>query len=302
MSMAFYASCLARLLRVAVCGAHAGGLQALREIVNFGCEITVVAAPIGERSPGATMERFAQKRSFPLVSAAEVKHESFSEVLRRTNTDLLISVQLPYLICAEALEAARIGCFNLHPSLLPRYAGLNPTAWAIYRGEQQHGVTLHWMTRSADEGPLVSQKPVPVSDSDTPPTLLRNCIRAGMPLIAELLAAASAGAVIPRIPQDLSQREYFGRQVPGGGRIDWNQPARQIANLVRAFNHSPFRLPWGYLTTEALGPKTAIMKEVDTGLRSNVAPGTVDEDGSQGGLRIAASDHWVRITESLTIG
>jgi len=279
-------------LRVAVCGAHAGGLQALRQTLELGYEVALVAAP-GEESSGATMPPFARKRQIPVIAAAEVKTGSFARLLRNLGVDVLISVQLPYLICREALESPRLGCFNLHPSLLPRYAGLHPAAWAIYRGEQEHGVTLHWMTADTDAGPIVSQQAVPIADTDTPPTLLRNCIRAGMPLLADLLALAASGSPIPQVPQDLSRREYFGREAPGNGRIDWNRTAGEIANQARAFNYSPFPLPWGYLQTDVLGHTLAVMKAEDTGVAANAHPGTVRE----GGMLIAAADHWVRLIE-----
>jgi len=282
-------------LRVAVCGAHSGGLQALRQTVDLGYEAAVVAAR------DATMEQFARKREIPIIGAAEVKTESFARRLRSLGVDVLISVQLPYLICREVLESPRLGCFNLHPSLLPRYAGLHPAAWAIYRGEHEHGVTLHWMTPDTDAGPIVSQQAVPIADTDTPPTLLRNCLRAGMPLLAELLAMAASGSRIPQVPQDLSRREYFGRQAPGGGRIDWNRTAGEIANQARAFNHSPFPLPWGHLQTEVLGQMVEVMKAEDTGVSANAPPGTVGESGSEGGILMAAADNWVRIIEYVRV-
>lgn len=287
-------------MRVAICGAHAGGLQALRAVSNFGCEITAVATLLGEKSLGSGMEQFARSLGAPVLSSAEVKSVSFAERLRSSNTDLLIAVQLPHVVCPEALEAPHIGCFNLHPSLLPRYAGLHPASWAIYRGEREHGVTLHWMTSTVDAGPIVSQRVVAVSQTDTPPILLRNCLRAGISLISELLAFASTAGHIPRQSQDLSGREYFGREIPGDGHINWNRPARDIVNLTRAFDYRPFSCPWGYLTTAALGPRTTILKTEDTGVSSNAAPGTVIR-GLDEGIRIAASDHWVLITEHLEI-
>ncbi len=283
-------------MRVAVCGAYAGGLQALRTVSNFDCEITLVATVLGSKALDSGMEQLARSLGAPVISSVEVKNTSFAHRLQSSNTDLLISVQLPHVVCPEALHAPRIGCFNLHPSLLPRYAGLNPTSWAIYRGEREFGVTLHWMTNAVDAGPIVFQKSVAISETDTPPIVLRNCIRAGMPLLSELLAIASTAGHIPQISQDLSRREYFGREIPGGGHINWNRPAQEIVNLTRAFDHRPFPCPFGYLTTAALGPRTAILKTEDTGISSDVAPGTVVQNLE--GIRIAASDRWVLVKET----
>ncbi len=282
-------------MRVAICGAYAGGVQLLRTVSNFGCEITMVATLLGSKSLDSGMEQFARSLGAPVISSVEVKSAPFAQRLQTSNTDLLISVQLPHVVCPQALDAPRIGCFNLHPSLLPRYAGLNPASWAIYRGEREHGVTLHWMTNAVDAGPIVFQNAVAISETDTPPILLRNCIRTGMPLVSELLAIASTARHIPRTPQDLSRREYFGREIPADGHINWNRPAREIVNLTRAFDHRPFPCPFGYLTTAGLGPRTAILKTEDTGISSDVAPGTVIQNLE--GTRIAASDHWVLVRE-----
>jgi methionyl-tRNA formyltransferase len=122
-----------------------------------------------------------------------------------------------------------------------------------------------------------------------------------MPLISELLRLASRGVAIPRIEQDLSQREYYSRQIPGDGYIDWNRPAREIVNLVRAFDHRPFPCPWGYLKTQALGAPTAILKAADTGLAANVPPGTIDNSSSQDRICIASFDNWVHIREHLAL-
>lgn len=279
-------------MRVAVCGAYAGGLQALRAVSQSGCEITLVATPQGQ------MEQFARKLGARIVPASEVKNTSFAKELRSSRTDLLISAQLPFLVCREALEAPRIGSFNLHPSLLPKYAGLHPTSWAIYRGEKEHGVTLHWMTSDVDAGPIIFQKAVRISETDTPPILLRKCFQAGMPLVSELIGTAANGDVIPRILQDLSHREYFGKEPPADGQIDWSRPAREIVNLARAFDYRPFASPWGYLMTEVLGSKIAVLKVDDSGAQAKAAPGTAVGDW-ESGLRIAASDHWVLITEYL---
>jgi UDP-4-amino-4-deoxy-L-arabinose formyltransferase/UDP-glucuronic acid dehydrogenase (UDP-4-keto-hexauronic acid decarboxylating) len=151
------------------------------------------------------------------------------------------------------------------------------------------------MTNAVDAGPIAFQKAVAISETDTPPILLRNCIRAGMPLLSELLALVSAAGHIPRISQDLSRREYFGREIPADGHIDWNRPAQEIVNLTRAFDHRPFPCPFGYLTTAALGPRTAVLKTEDTGISSGVAPGTVIRNLEP--IRIAAADHWVLVRE-----
>jgi len=140
------------------------------------------------------------------------------------------------LLPQRLLECARLGAYNLHGALLPKYRGRASVNWVLVNGESQTGVTLHHMVARADAGDIVAQRAVNIDDSDTALTLYRKLVPLGAALIREyhpLIVIDRA----PRRPQDLAAGSYFGRRRPEDGRIDWRWPARRIFNLVRAVTH-----------------------------------------------------------------
>ena len=199
-----------RKLAIMLAGAYAGGVSALNLLsASPDCDVVTVLTPTGPS--GDQIRSMCAKRGITVISAELVKDPAFASDLLLYGVDLGISVQCPYIICPEVLAAAKIGWFNLHGGPLPRYAGAKPTQAAISRGEKEYGVTLHWMTPETDAGAIVAQTMFPLRQDHTWQTLLIESLRKGMPLIQELLTLAKNSSPIPRIEQDLSRREYFGR-------------------------------------------------------------------------------------------
>lgn len=203
-----------------------------------------------------------------------------------------------YLVHEDVLRAPRIGAFNLHPGPLPRYAGLNAPSWAIYHGESEYGVTVHWMEPGVDTGAIAYQTHFPIAPDETGFSLSARCVKEGVPLMLRVvLDAARDAAAIPRVAQDLSRRSYFvKRKVPEGGRIAWTRPACEVANLVRAADYSPFRSPWGTPRAKRGASTIGIVKTVDTGIVSIAAPGTVATAPDGQGVLVACADAFVRVT------
>jgi UDP-4-amino-4-deoxy-L-arabinose formyltransferase/UDP-glucuronic acid dehydrogenase (UDP-4-keto-hexauronic acid decarboxylating) len=127
-------------------------------------------------------------------------------------------------------------------------------------------------------------------------SLTTKCVNAGIPLVLQLIETASrAPAQIPALPQDLSQREYFGRDIPDNGNLSWAQPARQIVDFVRACDYAPFESPWGMPRTWVHECDLAICKAALTGRPAAAAPGTVGVAAS-GAVEVACADEWVRVS------
>jgi Methionyl-tRNA formyltransferase len=209
--------------------------------------------------------------------------------------DVLLNIHSLHVIPGEVLEAPKIGCFNLHPGPLPRYAGLNPVCWALYFGESTHGVTLHRMTAEIDAGPIVYQSVFPVSEADTGFSVSLRCIKEGLLLVSRLLATLEENPVdLPRISQDRNQRRYHGRGVPHQGQVLWSLSARQVANFVRACNFSPFLSPWGLPRALDRGQAFGIVSVVRTGSSAKAAPGTVGLP-DRFGIRVACADEWISV-------
>lgn len=284
-------------MNVLLIGEESAGIQMLAEIERGGHHVTaVMASPTRIAASGASLWDAALKRDLPTWPACLVKDPALAERIRAEEVDVLLNVHSLHVIHRAVLCAPRVGAFNLHPGPLPRYAGLNTVSWAIYRGEESHGVTVHWMASEIDAGPIAYQSVFSIDESDTALSVSARCVREGLPLMMRVLdVAAKDPSEIPAIPQDLRKREYFAAKVPEGGRLSWHWPARRIADFVRACDYAPFRSPWGHPLTGVGGQEFAVVKARRTRLPSDAPPGTVGESTEEG-VKVASSDEWVLVT------
>lgn len=277
-------------------GEESAGIRVLRLLAES-CHrvVGVVASPNPRFGSPVTLWKTAQRLGYRTWAAESVKDSSFARQIRAEEVDLLLNIHSLYVITAEVLQAPRIGCFNLHPGPLPRYAGLNPVCWALYFGERTHGVTLHGMTAEIDAGPIVYQSIFPVSERDTGFSVSLRCIKEGLSLVSRLLAQLAKNPLdLPQISQDRAERHYHGRGVPHRGRVIWSLPARQVLNFVRACNFSPFMSPWGSPQARKRSLAFGIVTAVPTGSPADARPGTVGcFDGF--GVRVACSDQWISL-------
>jgi methionyl-tRNA formyltransferase len=147
--------------------------------------------------------------------------------------DLIFSFYYRGMLPMSLLGRARLGAFNLHGSLLPKYRGRAPLNWAILKGERETGVTLHEMVEKPDAGRIVGQQAVPIGPDDTALEVFRRMTDAAEALLERHLPALVAGNAV-MTTNDLSRGSYYGRRRPEDGRIDWSKSALEIHNLVRA--------------------------------------------------------------------
>jgi methionyl-tRNA formyltransferase len=288
-------------MKVLLIGEQAAGARTLQLLAQGEVEIVaVMASPAGQ--DGTSLWSLAAKSGYATWPAAWARDRNFPTQVRDAGVDLLLNVHSTVVIRKEVLEAPRLGAFNLHPGPLPRYAGLNSASWAIYRGETQHGVTLHKLVPEIDAGPIVYQETLDVGGEETGLTLTAKCVDVGIPLVLRLLAAAAQGPTyIPLIPQDLTKREYFGREVPANGQLSWSWPVRQIDRFVRAADYLPFPSPWGAPRTRLGDTTLGIAKVQLTGRRADRSPGTVGAHAS-GGVEVACADEWLLVRYVLREG
>lgn len=259
----------AKKLNVLLIAEEGAGLAALQVLSKAaGCVVAgVVTTPPAHGASGPSVWTLAHKLGYPTFPAG---------TFDRGRVDLLLNVHSLHRLPDALLALPRLGAFNLHPGPLPRYAGLNATSWAIYRGETQHGVTLHHMTGRIDAGDIAYQTLFPISDEDTGYTLSARCTREGLRLVARLLEDAAADPPhIPRIPQDAALREYFDRSVPSGGRLDWSLPAREVLNFIRAACYDPFPSPWGHPKTRLGDREIGIVRASAIDQPTDAPPGAV---------------------------
>ncbi len=175
----------------------------------------------------------AEKYGIPVHSPESVNTPDWIDRIRSWGPDLIFSFYFRSMIREEILQIPRLGAFNMHGSLLPKYRGRVPINWAVLQGEKETGVTLHHMVKRADAGDIVDQERVPIGPEDTARDVFGKCVKAARLVLERQLDSLTAGTA-PRRSQDESQATTFGGRKPEDGRIDWTQSADQIYNLVRA--------------------------------------------------------------------
>jgi methionyl-tRNA formyltransferase len=289
-------------VNILLVGEESAGIQTLRALTDGDHRIVAVMASQSKNNGGlANLWETAEKLGYQTWPAKLVKDPRFADEVRAAEVDVILNIHSLFIINKEVVSAPRIGCFNMHPGPLPRYAGLNAVSWAIYRGETSHGVTIHKMEPGIDTGPIVYQELFDIDDADTGLTLSARCIRSGVGLVLRLMEKASTDpATIPLTPQDLTKREYFGREIPHDGKLFWTLPAREIVNFVRACDFFPFHSPWGHprtiLGTMSGEKEIGVVKACLTGERCDRSPGTVGEFVGPG-VKIACGDEWVIVNK-----
>jgi len=147
--------------------------------------------------------------------------------------DLIFSFYYRSMLPMPLLRQAKLGAFNMHGSLLPRFRGRAPLNWAILKGETETGVTLHEMTEKPDAGRIVDQQAVPIGPDENAVEVFHKMTAAAEKVLRRSLPSIVKGKVQFK-PNDLSKGSYFGRRRPEDGRIDWSKSAQEIHDLVRA--------------------------------------------------------------------
>jgi methionyl-tRNA formyltransferase len=290
-------------LNILLVGEESAGAQTLKLLANSSHKLVgVMASPTRKSASGLTVWQLAEKMGYRTWPAELVKDADFAEVVRSEKVDLLLNVHSLFVIKGEIVAAPRYGSYNLHPGPLPRYAGLNAPSWAIYRGERQHGVTLHRMLAGIDTGSIAYQALFDIDDNDTGFSVSAKCIKLGMELIKKLLDAAAIGPDhIPAIEQDFALREYFGRGTPEEGWLDWSRPAREVYNFVRAADYSPFQSPWQIPRSRLGDEEIGFVKVALTGQACDESPGTIGRRNGQA-MWVSCADEWIDVKRVLTRG
>ena len=249
------------------------GCVGMRALLRHGFEI--VAVFTHRDNPQETIwfdsvAELAATHHLPVFAPEDINHPMWVEKIRESRPDILFSFYYRQLIRTEILDIPKAGCLNLHGSLLPKYRGKAPINWVLVNGERETGVTLHYMTPRPDDGDIVAQERIAISDDDTALTLHRKVAQTAEKLLDEMLPHIKKGTA-PRILQDHGKATYFGGRRPSDGEIDWFKTARELRNLVRAVT-KPF--PGAF---SLIGERKCFFWQVREGKleETNYLPGTI---------------------------
>ncbi|MDQ6626831.1 MAG: formyltransferase [Pseudomonadota bacterium] len=212
------------------------GDRCLRVLRAAGVEVPLVVTH--RDRPGETLwfsrvAETADELGLPFIYGDDPNSEALAAAVAEARPDVIFSFYFRSLLPATLLDLAPAGAFNMHGSLLPKYRGRAPTNWAVLRGETVTGATLHFMLAKADAGAIVDQEAVPILPDDTGRQVFDK-----VTVAAELVLWRSLQSIVdgtpPRLVNDLASGSYFGARKPADGRIDWQQPAADVYNLIRA--------------------------------------------------------------------
>ncbi|MDX2186914.1 MAG: formyltransferase [Opitutaceae bacterium] len=175
----------------------------------------------------------AREAGIPVHTPPSVNSPEWVDRIASWKPDLILSFYYRHMISTRILALARLGAFNMHGSLLPKFRGRAPLNWAIVKGASESGMTLHRMVKSADAGAIVDQEAVAIDARDTAEGLFRKVLPLARRVLERQIDALLAGTA-PEREQDHAQATYFGARTPADGLIDWTLPSREIFNLIRA--------------------------------------------------------------------
>lgn len=220
----------------------------------------------------ADVRAWAEGRGLTVIAAGA----GLAKRLAGHNFDWLLSIANLDIIPRAVLDLPARGAVNFHDGPLPAYAGLNAPVWAALAGEAEHGISWHFIDGGVDEGDVIASARFPVLETDTALTLNTKCYAAAIDsfsgVVAELATPSPA-----RMAQDLSLRSYFARddRPEGGARLDFKQPAADLARMVRALDHGDYWNPLSLPKFEAGGKLWLARAAHVANGASGAAPGAV---------------------------
>lgn len=212
-------------------------LLELADVVGVVCQPDKPAGR-GQRVAAPPVKTRALEANVPVVQPTKLRTGEFGRWVREQNVDFALVVAYGRILPEDVLAAPRLGCINVHASLLPRYRGAAPITWCIVRGERETGVTLMQMDAGMDTGDMLEQFRLPIGDSETAGELaLRlavvggNAVRTGIPKLL-------AGQYVPKKQND-AEATLAPILKKEDGRIPWSKPAREVHDHVRGMNPWP---------------------------------------------------------------
>ena len=279
-------------MRLAFLGTPDFAVAALARLVAAGHDIACVyAQPPAPRGRGQVLKpspvhAFALAHDLPVRTPASMRSPEEIAAFQALNLDAACVVAYGQILPREVLEVPRLGAFNLHGSLLPRWRGAAPIQRAVMAGDPVTGVQVMRMTEGLDEGPVLATATVRIGPLDTAGDIHDRLAAAGAALLADSLPKIAAGQ-LPEVPQAQEGVTYAKKIRPREARIDWTRTAAQIDGQIRGL--SPFPGAW-FEAPSAKGPvrvkALACMREAAEG-----APGEVLDDD----LLIACGEGAVRL-------
>lgn len=214
----------------------------------------------GEKLASPPVKAVALEHGIPVHAPEKLRAPEWQAIFAQLNADAYVVVAYGKILPQWLLAIPRLGAYNVHASLLPKYRGAAPIHWALANGETSTGVTTMKLDAGMDTGDLLLQQAIPIGPEDTWFSLHERLAAIGSELMLRTLEAIELGTARP-IPQDPALATYAPMLKKSDGLLDWSQPATSLHNRIRAFN------PWPGTYTLLRGEGLRIWKSCPSDVR-----------------------------------
>ena len=225
----------------------------------------------GHRLQASPVQLLAERIGVPVRSPARLRDEAAQAEFAALDADAAVVAAYGLILPPSLLAAPRLGCLNVHASVLPRWRGAAPIQRALLAGDRETGVTIMQMDQGLDTGPILLQRAMPILPDTNAGELTETLAELGTRLVLEALDAVAAGKLTPR-PQPEEGVTYAPKIRREEARLDWRQPADALERRVRAFAPAPGAWFSGG------GERIRVLKAQAESEAPNVPPGTVVDD------------------------
>ena len=273
-------------LRIVFAGTPDFAAKHLDALIASGHDIVAVytqpdrPAGRGKKLTPSAVKVLAEEHNLPVMQPPSLKEETAQAELAGFNADLMVVVAYGLLLPKAVLATPRLGCINVHGSILPKWRGAAPIQRAVWAGDSETGVTIMQMDEGLDTGDMLDIARLPITPDDTSASLYDKLAELGPVALTNVVNNLSS--FTPE-KQDDSQASYAKKLSKDEARMDWQLPATQLERNVRAFN------PWPVAWTVAEGNNLKIWQATVLAEDSKEAPGTVIRADKKG-IVIATGD------------
>ena len=280
-------------LRVIFAGTPDFSVPPLKALLESGHEVVAVytqpdrPSGRGRKLAASPVKLLAEEMGIPVYQPVDFRTEADVEQLRALDADIMVVVAYGLLLPEPVLNAPRLGCINIHASVLPRWRGAAPIQRAVLAGDAESGVSIMQMEKGLDTGPVYLIRRITLAADETGGSLHDRLSKLGAEALLEALPGIINGS-LPAAEQDNRFSTYAKKLDKAEAAIDWERPAQEIEHKVRAFN------PWPVAYTRYENANLRIWKAhaVDG---TAAAPGTVMAAGRDG-VDVATGSGLLRIT------
>ncbi|WP_288984938.1 methionyl-tRNA formyltransferase [uncultured Pseudoalteromonas sp.] len=241
----------------------------------------------GKKLKASEVKALALEHDLPVFQPQSLKTDEALEELSSLNADIMIVVAYGLILPKAILDAPRLGCLNVHGSILPRWRGAAPIQRAIWAGDQQTGVTIMQMDEGLDTGDMLHISRCPIDSTETSASLYAKLAELGPDALIDTINRLANGDITPE-PQNDADANYAKKLSKDEANIDWSMDAEQIERNIRAFN------PWPVCFTQMRG-NTVKIYQANVVEQSGAAGTVLASD--KNGIVVACGKHALSISE-----